>query len=99
MTLTPGSFFPKPKVRSAVVVLQPAQRDLASTIEAVDAVASTAFRMRRKTLLNNLIGWQGLDRAAVAAAIESAGIDPIVRAETLGLAEFDRLAKALGEKA
>lgn len=95
MTLTPGSFYPRPKVRSAVVVLEPATRDLQSTIEEVDAVASTAFRMRRKTLLNNLIGWEGMDRGAVTIAIESAGIEPTVRAETLGLAEFDRLAMAL----
>src|SRR5216684_4217640 len=43
--LEPGSFFPRPKVRSAVVVLDPDRKPFAS--EAMIDLISQAFRMRR----------------------------------------------------
>ncbi|HVR43953.1 MAG TPA: 16S rRNA (adenine(1518)-N(6)/adenine(1519)-N(6))-dimethyltransferase RsmA [Thermoanaerobaculia bacterium] len=98
MTLGPGSFRPAPKVRSTVVVLEPAERRLRTSVDQVEALASAAFRMRRKTLLNNLAGYGGLDREAAAAAIRAAGIDPAARAETLDLDAFDRLAEAVRQR-
>src|SRR5204863_292977 len=55
MALDPGSFHPPPKVRSAVVVLEPDRKPFAS--EEMIELISAAFRMRRKTLVNNLTGW------------------------------------------
>ena len=52
MTLEPGSFHPRPNVRSAVVVLDPDRKPFASP-ELLDLI-SAAFRMRRKKLVNNL---------------------------------------------
>src|SRR5205085_9705042 len=92
LTLHPGSFFPPPKVHSAVVVLDPDHKPFASP-ELVDLI-SHSFRMRRKKLVNNLTGWRGLSRAAVLAAMERAGIDADVRAEEVGLEAFAGL---LGE--
>ena len=46
MTLEPGSFHPRPKVRSAVVVLDADRKPYASD-EIIDLI-SAAFRMRRK---------------------------------------------------
>lgn len=97
--LTPGSFYPKPKVHSSVVVLEPVQRDLRSSIAAVEELVSASFRMRRKTLLNNLIGYHEMDREEAGARIESAGLDPRQRAETISLEEFDRLAAIIGARA
>ncbi|HEX7830341.1 MAG TPA: 16S rRNA (adenine(1518)-N(6)/adenine(1519)-N(6))-dimethyltransferase RsmA [Thermoanaerobaculia bacterium] len=91
MTLEPKSFYPPPKVRSAVVVLDPHDPGLQSNREDVIALVSTAFRMRRKKLVNNLIGWKELTREQVLEAMTNAGIDVDARAETMGLAEFDRL--------
>jgi 16S rRNA A1518/A1519 N6-dimethyltransferase RsmA/KsgA/DIM1 with predicted DNA glycosylase/AP lyase activity len=51
--------------------------------------------MRRKKLVNNLTGWRELTREQALAAIRGAEIDEDARAETLGLAEFDRLAGQL----
>ena len=84
MTLDPGSFYPPPKVRSAVVVLEPDRKPYAS--EELIELISAAFRMRRKTLVNNLAGWRGLSRADAMALV---GSD--VRAEALTLAEFAEL--------
>lgn len=93
MTLEPRSFYPPPKVRSAVVVLDPRDPGLASPREEVLDLVSASFRMRRKKLVNNLIGWRGLTREQVLEAMEGAGVDVDSRAETLTLAEFDRLSQ------
>ena len=91
MTLEPRSFFPPPKVRSAVVVLEPRDPGLISSRDAVLDLVSTSFRMRRKKLVNNLTSWRDLTREEVLASMERAGIDPDARAETMSLADFDRL--------
>ncbi len=95
MTLDPRSFYPPPKVRSAVVVLDPRDPGLTSPRQEVIDVVSTSFRMRRKKLVNNLTGWRELTREQVLAAISRAGLSEDVRAETMSLAEFDRLTAAL----
>ncbi len=89
MTLDPGSFYPQPKVRSAVVILDPDRKPYASE-ELIDLI-SHAFRMRRKKLVNNLIGWRELSREKVLAAMERAGIEANARAETVDLEAFARL--------
>lgn len=92
MTLDPKSFYPPPKVRSAVVVLDPRDPGLTSPREEVLDLISTSFRMRRKKLINNLINWRDLTRERALEAMRAAGIDEDTRAETLSLADFDRLA-------
>jgi 16S rRNA (adenine1518-N6/adenine1519-N6)-dimethyltransferase len=90
MTLDPGSFYPQPKVRSAVVVLDPDRKPFASP-ELIELI-SQSFRMRRKKLVNNLTTWP---REHVLAAMERAGIDANARAETLALEQFAQLLGAL----
>jgi 16S rRNA (adenine1518-N6/adenine1519-N6)-dimethyltransferase len=91
MTLDPKSFHPPPKVRSAVVVLDPRDPGLESPREDVLDLVSASFRMRRKKLVNNLTGWRELTREQVLDAMQQAGIDLDARAETLSLRDFDRL--------
>ena len=91
MTLDPKSFHPPPKVRSAVVVLDPRDPGLASPREELLELVSVSFRMRRKKLVNNLTGWREMTREQVLEAMQRAGIDLDARAETLSLADFDRL--------
>lgn len=87
-TVPPGAFTPAPKVDSAIVRLipydaPPVQVDDVATLE---KVVAQAFGQRRKTLRNTL-------RDLVDAAVmESIGINPQRRAETLTLAEFAALA-------
>jgi 16S rRNA (adenine1518-N6/adenine1519-N6)-dimethyltransferase len=96
MTLEPGSFHPRPKVRSAVVVIDPRDPKTAVDRETLIALISQAFRLRRKKLVNNLQGFRGSTRTAVIGAIERAALDPAIRAEQMALADFDRLAVRLG---
>jgi 16S rRNA (adenine1518-N6/adenine1519-N6)-dimethyltransferase len=91
MTLDPKSFYPPPKVRSAVVVLDPRDPGLVSPREGLLDMVSASFRMRRKKLVNNLTGWREMTRGQVHEAMETAGIDLDARAETMSLADFDRL--------
>ena len=90
-------FVPVPKVDSALVAF--ARRaewgELAADWPQIVATVRAAFAYRRKTLANALAtaGW-GPDRATVAMALHSAGIDPGARAETLPPAAFLALARA-----
>jgi 16S rRNA (adenine1518-N6/adenine1519-N6)-dimethyltransferase len=95
VTLSPASFHPRPKVWSAVVVLTPATRRLRNDAPTLIALASQAFRMRRKTLVNNLSGWRGLSKPEAEACVATAGLQPAVRAEQLSLDDFDRLETAI----
>ncbi len=95
MVLGPKSFYPAPKVDSAVVVLDPRPPVYRSDPGDLLDVISASFRMRRKKLVNNLTSWRNATRDEVLAAMERAGIDPGVRAETMSLDDFDRLAGAL----
>ncbi|HEX3068269.1 MAG TPA: 16S rRNA (adenine(1518)-N(6)/adenine(1519)-N(6))-dimethyltransferase RsmA [Thermoanaerobaculia bacterium] len=93
LTLEPKSFYPPPKVRSAVVVLDPDRKPFVS--DELIALISASFRMRRKKLVNNLLDlWT---REEIVAAMTSAGIDEGVRAERLSLEDFAKLGRALAE--
>ncbi|MGK2857215.1 MAG: 16S rRNA (adenine(1518)-N(6)/adenine(1519)-N(6))-dimethyltransferase RsmA [Thermoanaerobaculia bacterium] len=94
-TLPPNSFFPRPKVWSAVVVLNPVERALANPKDELVALVSQSFRMRRKTLVNNLTGFRDLAKADAEATIVAAGLDPRIRAEALSLEQFDTLGTAV----
>jgi len=89
--LEPGSFFPRPKVRSAVVVLDPDRKPFA--FDAMIDLISQAFRMRRKKLVNNLTNSRTRDE--ILAALQRANISADARAEELTLDDFARLHDAL----
>ena len=90
--LRPGSFYPAPKVESAVVRLLPRQVPGAKETDSFQAVVRAAFQMRRKTLRNALRALGDADRAS--RALSEAEIDPGRRGETLSIAEFATLASA-----
>ena len=97
-------FWPVPRVDSGLVELirhdpgSAAMRGMAApggsvSREAVFAVIDAAFSQRRKTLRSALAGWAG-SAAAAEAVLRAAGIDPALRGEALGVAEFTRIAAA-----
>ena len=89
--LRPGSFYPAPKVDSAVVRLLPRKIPLAEETETFQSVVRAAFQMRRKTLRNALRALGNAERAD--HALSGAGIDPGRRGETLSIEEFASLAE------
>lgn len=89
------AFYPVPEVDSAIVKLTPKESDLSPSVERrMFKLIKAAFSMRRKNLRNNLAGLIG-DPDRAAAFLRSQDIDPARRGETLSLAEYKRLAKAL----
>jgi 16S rRNA (adenine1518-N6/adenine1519-N6)-dimethyltransferase len=91
LTLPPGAFSPPPKVWSAVVGLVPHAEDPGPALfAAMERLTAAAFGQRRKMLrgaLRSLGDAEGL--------LAAAGIEGSRRAETLSIAEFDRLARTL----
>ncbi|MDA8252026.1 MAG: 16S rRNA (adenine(1518)-N(6)/adenine(1519)-N(6))-dimethyltransferase RsmA [Rhodospirillales bacterium] len=90
LRLPPAAFVPPPAVWSAVVVLTPhARQPPPAVFAAMERLTAAAFGQRRKMLRGSLRALGG------AALLAQAGIDPARRAETLSVAEFDRLARLL----
>ncbi len=94
------SFFPPPRVDSSVVDIRwsASPRVEIGDPEGHRAVVRAAFGQRRKMLRNalaDLAGKRGLSPVALEEACARAGVDPRARAETLDLAAFGRLARAL----
>jgi 16S rRNA (adenine1518-N6/adenine1519-N6)-dimethyltransferase len=90
MTLPARAFTPPPKVDSAVVVLAPrADAPPPALLKRLERVTAAAFGQRRKMLRSSLkpLGGEALCR--------SAGVDPDVRAETIPVEGFLRLAAAI----
>lgn len=85
------AFEPPPKVDSAFVRLVPYTKlpVVINDEQRFAELVRESFSQRRKTLRNNL------RRLLSAEAITAAGVDPGVRPETLGLAEFAALSNAL----
>jgi 16S rRNA (adenine1518-N6/adenine1519-N6)-dimethyltransferase len=90
-------FYPRPKIDSAVLAFRFVEPKYPARDEAfLFRIVKAAFGQRRKTLRNALAGGGiGLSTAAAKAGLETAGIDPTRRAETLTAAEFVELSHAL----
>jgi 16S rRNA (adenine1518-N6/adenine1519-N6)-dimethyltransferase len=87
-------FWPVPNVDSKLVSFT--RRDPPATTasrQEVFAVIDAAFGQRRKTLRAALAGWAG-SPAEAERLLRAAGVDPGARGESLGIAEFARVAEA-----
>ena len=91
-TVPRSVFWPVPNVDSRLVAFTRHDPPVtAASREEVFAVVDAAFRQRRKTLRQALADWAGSPPAA-ERLLREAGIDPGARGESLGVAEFARLA-------
>jgi 16S rRNA (adenine1518-N6/adenine1519-N6)-dimethyltransferase len=96
----PASCFrPKPKVDSCIVRLRNRREPLFPGVDGdfLMNIIGTSFSQRRKTLRNSLSKAGRLDMPTeqVLDALETAGVDPSRRPQTLELEEFAAIAKAL----
>jgi len=102
-SLAPGNFYPPPQVDSLVLRLTPRE----AAPPAPDAVLFTrvvkaAFAHRRKTLNNTLVSRApefGVTPETMRNILVSLDIDPGRRGETLSVAQFVALSKAIGRGA
>ncbi len=95
----PASFTPSPKVQSAVIKLTVRERPAFEITDEAQFVrlVRAAFAQRRKTILNNLKASANslAFTRSVESALEAASVSPRRRAETVSLAEFAALYRAL----
>ncbi len=100
--ISPGAFFPRPKVESALVRFLPLDQPLldrpADRLAFGDFVAAS-FRFRRKKGSNALSLGTGLDPATAAAHMERLGLDPGARLEVLSPTDLVRLWKGIAASA
>lgn len=101
-TVSRTVFWPVPNVDSALVAFTrwpgggapggaPAGRPEPSRA-AVFAVVDAAFAQRRKTLRSALASWAGSVQAA-ERVLRAAGVDPSLRGEAIGVAQYARIAE------
>jgi 16S rRNA (adenine1518-N6/adenine1519-N6)-dimethyltransferase len=86
-------FWPVPNVDSGLVAFTRREPPEGAERAATFAVVDAAFAQRRKTLRAALAGWAG-SPAAAEVALRAAGVDPGLRGEALGVADFARIAAA-----
>ena len=86
-----SAFTPPPKVMSAIVHVTPASMPDGVSARTLERLTEAAFGQRRKMLRQSLKGVPG-----AIEAMETLGIDPQRRAETLSVEEFVALARHLG---
>ncbi len=100
LTVDRRSFVPNPNVDSAIIVLTPREP---LTVQPRDEkklfqLFKVGFKLRRKTLWNNLISEFGKTEEVttkLTTALETVGLDPRIRAEKLTLEQFITLHNAL----
>lgn len=96
-TVQPGSFFPPPKVTSAVIQMTLHKtppctpKDEAHMFRVIRA----AFSQRRKTAANAVSAGLSLPKARVLSALAAAGLSETARPEQLTLPQFAALSDAL----
>ncbi len=88
----PENFDPRPKVDSEVLILhrrsQPlVERNWPETLLAMKA----GFSQSRKMLKSSLAAGLRLDRSKAEELLKAAGIEPMLRAEALGIEDWARL--------
>ena len=90
------SFYPAPKVNSALVSLKVRKEPLLklSDYKHFRKTVKAAFSQRRKTLKNCLVG-AGFDKEKVAQVISQMGLDENIRGEKLSIAQFGELSELL----
>jgi 16S rRNA (adenine1518-N6/adenine1519-N6)-dimethyltransferase len=85
-----SAFTPPPKVMSAIIHVTPAAAPKGVSARMLERLTEAAFGQRRKMLRQSLKGVPG-----ALEALAALGIEETRRAETVSVAEFVAVAKAL----
>ena len=96
----PHLFTPPPNVQSALIrITRHSEKPISVKDEALFLkLIDAAFRMRRKTMLNNLVSAFSMPRDAAVKALTDAELDEKIRGEALTLGQFASLADSMNEK-
>lgn len=89
LDIPPTAFIPQPKVDSQIVQLIPKENVVEVSLPVFEQLVKQSFAMRRKTIRNNL------KKIISTEQMESVGIDPGQRPETITVAQFEQMALLL----
>lgn len=101
-TVSKNSFWPKPKVDSAIIKLDPSKsfkkikKIEAPTERAMFQLMRMGFAARRKQLKNNLAAGLKIEKEKVVDIFKVAGLDEKARAQELSLEDWQKLAESVG---
>ncbi len=98
LNVPPSCFMPQPKVGSSVIKLDIYDEPPVETLDPayMFRVIRAGFNMRRKTLVNALLGGSlGLSREKIESALTQMNLSPTIRGEALTLTQFAELADIL----
>jgi len=92
-TVKPGSFYPRPKVDSAIIelTLLPKSRSADIFWPAVEA----GFRHKRQTLVNSLANDLHLPKDQAIALVKAQKLDALIRPQNLSFEDWANLSKEL----
>ncbi len=90
-TVDKSSFFPQPKVDSAILKVVTYPSPLIQNTDLFFKIVKTAFSKRRKTLQNSLKNCLGHGKEEIDAILQKAGIDPKRRPQDLDINEWNKL--------
>jgi 16S rRNA (adenine1518-N6/adenine1519-N6)-dimethyltransferase len=94
--VSPGSFFPAPKIESAVIRLKNIRKNKFDVeAEKFFQFVKAGFSSRRKLLKSNLAKGLGLPQEAVLEAFKKVGVKETVRAEELSVGEWVKFITAI----
>ncbi len=96
-SVQPGSFYPPPKVTSAVIQLVLREKPPVEISDEKEffRLIRAAFGQRRKTAANSIAAGLSIPKEQVISALEQAGLSPLVRPEQLTLEDFAALQRNL----
>jgi len=101
-TIPASSFYPPPKVDSAIISVEIFPQPIIpkNLLEPFFQLVKAGFSQKRKTLRNSLTAGLNLPASQVEERLKNAEIDPMRRAETLTLPEWEKLTRlfTLGKK-
>ncbi|NWG35611.1 MAG: ribosomal RNA small subunit methyltransferase A [Chloroflexi bacterium] len=92
-----SAFFPAPKVDSAVLCVEiyASPKIQPELLDTFFQLIKAGFSQKRKTLRNSLSAGLNLPREETERLLETAGLDPMRRAEMLDIAEWRRLVESV----
>ncbi len=95
--VSPGSFYPPPKVTSCVMQLQLHKKPPVTPKNEAHMfkIIKAAFSQRRKTAANAICAGTGIEKAKIISAIESMGLNAAIRPEKIKLIEYAQLSDLL----
>lgn len=95
-----GNFWPEPKVDSAIIKITTHQPTTKQTIEndkLFFRLVKMGFSAKRKMLKNNLAGGLKIEPKIIESAFLESNFNPKIRAEELGLSDWQKLFAALAK--